>query len=54
VGVDSSNSANAYATILIILLLVIVLVFLPVIAWMYVDIRAIEIRVDRALKKIEK
>jgi len=38
---------------LIIVLLIVVLLFLPLLAWMYTDIRRLEIRVDKALQRID-
>jgi len=38
---------------LICVLLVIVFFFLPMMAWMYIDIRQMEIRVEKATQKIE-
>jgi len=51
VGDDSKPDTLAY--LLIALLLAIVLLFLPLMAWMYVDVRQMEIRVNKALTKIE-
>lgn len=49
----NDSKPDSYALILIVLLLIVVLFFLPVLGWMYVDIRAMEIRVDKALARIE-
>jgi hypothetical protein len=53
VDVDNDSHTDTLATVLIVLLLVIVMVFLPILAWLYTDIRAIEIRAERVLKKLE-
>jgi len=38
---------------LIVILLFVILLFLPLLGWMYVDVRAMEIRVEKALARIE-
>jgi len=50
---DSDSQSDSFAIILIIVLLIVVLLFLPLLAWMYTDIRRLEIRVDKALQRIE-
>ena len=39
--------------ILIVVLLVVLLLLIPLIAWMYVDVRQMELRVNKALTRIE-
>ena len=53
IRVDSDHKSDSLAILLIIVLLVIILLFLPLLAWMYTDIRKMEIRVDKALTRIE-
>ena len=53
VRMDSDSQSDSFAIILIIVLLIVVLLFLPLLAWMYTDIRRLEIRVDKALQRIE-
>jgi len=47
------NKSDSLAILLIILLLVILLLLIPLIAWMYVDVRQMELRVNKALTRIE-
>jgi len=54
VDVGDDHKSDSLAFLLIAILLVIVLVFLPLMAWMYVDVRQMEIRVDKTLKRLEK
>jgi len=51
--VGDDPKSDAPAIVLIVILLVVILLFLPLLGWMYVDIRAMEIRVDKALARIE-
>jgi len=50
--VNDSNS-DSLAILLIMILLVILLFLVPLIAWMYVDVRQMELRVNKALTRIE-
>jgi len=50
---DSDHKSDALGILLIIVLLVIILLFLPLLAWMYTDVKKMEIRVDKALARIE-
>jgi len=54
-NVDMANDSqhDTFAIILIVLLLVILLLIIPLIAWMYVDVRQMELRVNKALTRIE-
>jgi len=47
------NKSDSLAILLIIVLLVILLLLIPLIAWMYVDVRQMELRVNKALTRIE-
>lgn len=51
--VDSDSDNDSFAIILIVILLVVILFFLPLLMWMYVDVRQMEIRVNKALTRIE-
>jgi len=53
VDVGNDSKSDAPAILLIVILLVVILFFLPLLGWMYVDIRAMEIRVEKALARIE-
>jgi len=49
--VGDDPKSDAPAIVLIVILLVVILFFLPLLGWMYVDIRAMEIRVDKGFDK---
>jgi len=53
VRLDNNSQSDSLAILLIIVLLIVVLLFLPLLAWMYTDIRRLEIRVDKALQRID-
>ena len=53
VDMANDSQSDSLAIVLIILLLVILLLLVPLIAWMYVDVRQMEIRVNKALTRIE-
>ena len=53
VRMDSNHKSDSLAIVLIVVLLIIVLLFLPLLAWMYTDIRRLEIRVDKAVQRID-
>ena len=50
-GNDSKH--DTLAILLIVVLLVVLLLIIPLIAWMYVDVRQMELRVNKALTRIE-
>jgi len=47
VDMANDSQSDSLAIVLIILLLVILLLLVPLIAWMYVDVRQMEIRVNK-------
>jgi len=53
--VDMANDSqhDTLAILLIVVLLVVLLLLIPLIAWMYVDVRQMELRVNKALTRIE-
>ena len=53
VGLDNNSGDDSFYVIVIIVLLVIILFFMPVLMWMYVDIRQTEIKVQKLVKKLE-
>jgi len=53
VDMVDDNKSDSLAILLIVLLLVILLLIIPLIAWMYVDVRQMELRVNKALTRIE-
>ena len=54
-SVDMGDDAKSDSLFLLVIavLLVIILLFLPLLAWMYVDLKMMEIRVNKALVRIE-
>ena len=53
VDVGNDHKSDSLALFLIVVLLFVVLLFLPLLGWMYVDVRSMEIRVEKALARIE-
>jgi hypothetical protein len=53
VGVDNNSSDDSFFVIVIVVLLCIILFFMPVLMWMYMDIRQTEIKVQKLVKKLE-
>jgi len=51
--VDDSDD-DSFFIIVIIVLLALVLFFMPVLMWMYMDIRQTEIKVQKLVKKLEE
>ena len=47
------DKSDSLFLVLTVLLMCILLLLLPLIAWMYVDIRMMEIRVEKAVKKVD-
>ena len=54
-SVDMGDDAKSDSLFLLVIavLLIIILLFLPLLAWMYVDLKMMEIRVNKALVRIE-
>ena len=52
-GVGDDAKSDSLFLLVIAVLLVIILLFLPLLAWMYVDLKMMEIRVNKALVRIE-
>ena len=50
---DDSNDDSFYIAVIVVLLTVI-LFFMPVLMWMYMDIRQSEIKVNKLVKKLEE
>lgn len=53
VDVGNDNGDDSWYIIIIIVLFSLILLFLPVLGWMYADIRETQIKVDKAVKKLE-
>ena len=52
VGMDNDDD-RTFFTIVVVALMAVILLFVPLLAWMYIDIKMMEIRVNKALVKIE-
>ena len=52
-GVDDDPDDDTFYVIVIVVLLCVVLFFMPVLMWMYMDIRQTEIKVQKLVKKLE-
>ena len=53
VDVADNSSDDTFYVIVIVVLLCVVLFFMPVLMWMYMDIRQTEIKVQKLVKKLE-
>ena len=53
VGVDDDSNDDSFYVIVIVILLCIILFFMPVLMWMYMDVRQTEIKVQKLVKKLE-
>ena len=49
---DTDN--DSFYIIVIIVLLALIMFFMPVLMWMYMDIRQSEIKVEKLIKKLEE
>ena len=54
VGVDDDSDDDTFYVIVIVVLLAVVLFFMPVLMWMYMDIRQTEIKVQKLIKKLDE
>lgn len=54
VGVDNDSDDDSFYVIVIVVLLAVILFFMPVLMWMYMDIRQTEIKVQKLVKKLEE
>ena len=52
-GMDNDDRDRSFYVIVVVALMAVILLFIPILSWMYIDIKMMEIRVDKALKKIE-
>lgn len=53
VDVDDDPDDDTFYVIVIVVLLCVVLFFMPVLMWMYMDVRQTEIKVQKLVKKLE-
>jgi hypothetical protein len=54
VGVAHDSDDDSFFIIVIIVLLALIMFFMPVLMWMYMDIRQTEIKVQKLVKKLEE
>jgi len=48
-----NDDDRTFFVYVIVILMAVILLFIPMLAWMYIDIKMMEIRVNKALVKIE-
>ena len=48
-----NDDDRTFFTIVVVALMAVILLFVPLLSWMYIDIKMMEIRVNKALAKIE-
>ena len=53
VDVANDSDNDSFYIIVIIVLLALIMFFMPVLMWMYMDIRQSEIKVEKLIKKLE-
>ena len=53
VDMDNDDGDRSFFVIVVVALMTVILLFVPLLAWMYIDIKMMEIRVNKALSKIE-
>ena len=53
-GVDNDSDDDSFYVAVIVVLLAVILFFMPVLMWMYMDIRQTEIKVQKLVKKLEE
>jgi hypothetical protein len=54
VDVANDSDNDSFYVIVIIVLLAVIMFFMPVLMWMYMDIRQTEIKVQKLIKKLEE
>ena len=50
---DNDDGDRSFFVTVVVALMTVILLFVPLLAWMYIDIKMMEIRVNKALSKIE-
>lgn len=53
-GMDNDPEDDSFYVVVIVVLLAVILFFMPVLMWMYMDIRQSEIKVNKLVKKLEE
>ena len=48
-----NDDDRTFFVYVVVALMVVILLFIPILSWMYIDIKMMEIRVNKALAKIE-
>ena len=48
-----NDDDRTFFVYVIVILMTVILLFIPLLAWMYIDVKMMEIRVNKALVKIE-
>ena len=48
-----NDDDRSFFVIVVVVLMVVILLFVPLISWMYIDVKMMEIRVNKALARIE-
>ena len=48
-----NDDDRSFFVIVVVVLMVVILLFIPLLSWMYIDIKMMEIRVNKALARIE-
>ena len=54
VDVDDAADDDSFFIIVIIVLLALIMFFMPVLMWMYMDVRQTEIKVEKLIKKLDE
>ena len=50
----NDSDDDSFYVIVIVVLLAVIMFFMPVLMWMYMDIRQSEIKVEKLIKKLEE
>ena len=48
-----NDDDRSFFVIVVVVLMVVILLFVPLISWIYIDVKMMEIRVNKALARIE-
>jgi uncharacterized membrane protein YdbT with pleckstrin-like domain len=48
-----NDDDRSFFVIVVVALMVVILLFVPLLSWMYIDLKMMEIRVNKALARIE-
>ena len=53
VDMGNDDDDRSFYIYVIVILMIVILLFIPLLSWMYIDIKMMEIRVNKALARIE-